>query len=115
MHAAMTGLLLFILEIISTFNTRLADAAMGFADNAQAAASTYEVNGLQMFQTQDLSIVVILVTAVVLTLIVANALASKIASGGHNLKLAFNLGVMCIISSVNMLVIPKLANTIFAA
>lgn len=112
MHAAMTGLLLFILEIISTFNGRLGDAAIELSETASAAASTHQA-ALQMFQPQDLTIVSGMVTTVVVTLTVANALASKIAAGGHNLKLAFSLGVLCIISGVNMLLVPRFASLIF--
>ena len=115
MHAAMTGLLLFILEIIANFNNRLSEAAVGLLDKAETAVPTMvQGTGLQIFQSQDLTMVTLMVTSVVVTLTFANALAAKITSGGHDLKLAFTLGVTCIISGANMIVVPRLAAAIFS-
>ena len=58
MHVAMTGLLLFILEIVATFDEKLRDVAAGIVDDAQeAATSLSDTMGLDIFQQQDLTLI----------------------------------------------------------
>jgi len=114
MHAAMTGLLMFILAIITTFNDKLAEVSSSVLE--QAATSEGSANlgaGLDMFQTQDLGTTTAVVTFVVLVLTVANALAPKFAAGGHYLKLAQSFAITCLISGFNFLVIPPVATSLF--
>ena len=114
MHAAMTGLLLFILEIISSFNSRLSDAALGLTDiSAEATVALNRSGGLSMFEAQDLTLISAMIAMVVVTLTVSNALASKAAAGGNNLKIRFSLGIMSVISGATMIMVPKIANSVF--
>ena len=114
MHAAMTGLLLFILEIISSFNSRLSDAALGLTDiSAEATVALNRSGGLSMFEAQDLTLISAMIAMVVVTLTVSNALASKAAAGGNNLKIPFSLGIMSVISGATMIMVPKIANSVF--
>jgi len=115
MHAAMTGLLMFILAIITTFNDKLAEVSSSVLEGAgaSAVASANVSAGLDMFQTQDLGTTTAVVTFVVLVLTVANALAPKFAAGGDNLKLAQSFAITCLISGINFLVIPPVATALF--
>ena len=70
--------------------------------------------GADLFAAQDLSVATGVVTFVILTLTVANALATKFAAGGHQLKLAQGLAITCLISGINFLVIPRMATALFA-
>ena len=115
MHTAMTGLLLFILSIVITFDEKLAEVSSGFGGGASGSGTTAaSVPGMDIFQSQDLTLITAMITMVILVLTVANALAPKFAAGGHNLKIAATLGVTCAISGINMVVVPQVANTLLA-
>ena len=109
MHAAMTGLLLFILAIITGFNDMLGAVAADVGDAGGGA-------GLGGFEaTEGLAIIGVMITLVILTLTVANALVSKFAAGGHNLKIAWGLTITSFISGFNMLIIPKAAASLMGS
>lgn len=116
MHAAMTGLLMFIMAIISTFNAKLEEVSESVLDQAQSATSNLGNSGagLDMFQTQDLGMTTAVVAFVVLVLTIANALAPKFAAGGHNLTLTQTFSITSMISGINFLVIPRVATSLFA-
>ena len=115
MHIAMTGLLLFVLEIVASFDEQLRNVASGLGGPSGAAASAFAgVPGLDAFQAQDLTLVTGMITITILTLTIANALVSKFASGGHNLKIAYPLSIMCLASGINMVVIPVVARGLFS-
>ncbi len=83
---------------------------MGEATSAGSAS----LPGLTMFQAQDLTLTTAMITMVILMLTVANALASKFADGGHNLKISFSLGLMSLISGVNMILVPRVGGALLA-
>ena len=111
MHVAMTALLLFILQIVITFDEKLAEVSAGGPESTTATAAA-NVPGLEIFQSQDLTLITAMITMVILVLTVANALAPKFASGGHNLKIGATLGVACMISGINMVLIPNVAGAL---
>ena len=113
MHAAMTGLLLFILQIVATFDERLGQVSGTIVGEGVSSGSA-GVPGMDMFATQDLTLVTGMITMVILVLTVANALAPKFAAGGHDLKIAGSLSTMCIITGVNMLIVPVLGASLLA-
>ena len=115
MHTAMTGLLLFILSIVITFDEKLAEVSSGFGGGVSGSATTAaSVPGMDIFQSQDLTLITAMITMVILVLTVANAMAPKFAAGGHNLKIAATLGVTCAISGINMVLVPRVANSLLA-
>ena len=115
MHACMTGLLVFIYEIVVNFNNRLGDVSSELIAGAEAQSTTGVAPvGLDMFQGQDLALTGTMISIVVLILTLANTLVSHFASGGHNLKVASNVSIMCILSGINMLVISMVASALFA-
>ena len=107
MHAAMTALLLFILQIVHTFDEKLFEVAAG-----AGASATGSIPGLDIFKSQDLTLITAVITMVILVLTAANALAPKFAAGGHSLKIASTLSIMCFISGVNMILVPKVAGSL---
>ena len=110
MHAAMTGLLMFILAIVTTFTNKLQEVAGQVAEGAVEGISGA---GIDLFAAQDMGVATGVVTFVIITLTVANALAPKFAAGGHHLKLAHSFAITCLISGINFLVIPRLATSLF--
>ena len=113
MHTAMTALLLFILQIVVTFDEKLREVAVGITGEVAGAGAS--VPGLDMFQAQDLTLISTMITMVILILTVSNALASKFAGGGHNLKIAFSLAVMSLISGANFLLVPQVGGSLLSA
>ncbi len=125
MHATTTFILVFVLHIIIGFNSRLGSVDLGNASASPQGAldstgSTATVpdaisltGSIGMFQDQDPTSVTAIVILVVVVLTVANALAPKFASGGSNLKIAWYLSIMCLISGGIMGVVPALAAKIF--
>jgi archaellum biogenesis protein FlaJ (TadC family) len=61
---------------------------------------------MDMFASQNLTLITAMITMVILVLTVANALAPKFAAGGNNLKIAGTLSTMSLISGFNMIVVP---------
>ena len=129
MHATMVFILVFILEIITSFNSRLALAS---AEVGGKAVGTLEVpenlqlppgiqlpqggdlaGGLDIFATQDLTLTSYMIVLVVIILTFANTLAPKFAAGGHHLKLASFFSIMCVTSGVILGVVPILTGKLF--
>ena len=111
MHAAMTGLLLFILAIITGFNDKLTEVASELVSDGQGSTEALTgAGGLGGFsQGESFGLISGMITFVIIVLTVSNALAAKFASGGSNMKIASQLSVMCLISGVNMVMIPNVA------
>ena len=117
MHVAMTGLLLFILQIVATFDERLRVVSAELIGQAeQGATAALGANmSLDLFQAQNLTLISGMITMAILVMTAANALAPKFASGGNNLKIAATLSVTSIISGLNMLLVPSVAGSLLAA
>ena len=130
MHATTTFILVFVLNIVTGFNSRLSSVDLG-----NASASSQEViassgassqlsappdasavtGGIKIFENQDMTGVTTIIIIVVVILTIANSLAPKFASGGSNLKIASYLSVMCLISGGILGVVPSLTSKIFSA
>ena len=111
MHAAMTGLLLFILAIITGFNDKLTEVAAELVADGQGSTEALTgAGGLGGFsQAESFGLISGMITFVIIVLTVSNALAAKFASGGSNMKIASQLSVMCLISGINMIIVPTVA------
>jgi flagellar protein FlaJ len=108
LHGAMVGLLVFILEVVRSFNNRLLSiAAEVQADIAAGGgAGGGAVPALPMFETKDLSTVGMLLLTVMIVLTFVDSVAPRFATGGHVIKTAFYGSMMCITSGVAILFIP---------
>lgn len=131
LHATMVFVLVFVLQIVATFNTELSDAysATGYGsleseesmesnlaipDQFNVPQSEELVGGIGFFAVQDLTLVTYTVVMVVFTLTVANSLAPMFAAGGSGLKIATFLSPMCLMSGVILGAIPIITPVIFA-
>lgn len=112
LHAAMVGLLVFILEVMKIFNFKVSEITTSLVENATAAAGSFDIPSLPGFQAQDLTITAFLTLAVVATLTVASSLASQFATGGHPIKIVSYASFMSIITGAALLFIPPVAQTI---
>ncbi len=117
LHLAMTGLMLFIPEIMKLFTQQIAESARSIQEGneSRGGATSVPVGDLFAFGTVNISLVTTLVTFVVVVLTVANAYAPKAAEGGHSLKLASSLSTMILITGILMVIIPILARGLFSS
>ncbi len=107
LHGAMTGLLIFVLEIMVAFNGKLNTATEELL--AQGGNSAASIPNLHVFNPQDMSQTSLITMGAVIVLTVANTLAPKFATGGHRLKLAFYGSIMCTLTGINLIIIPPVA------
>ena len=114
LHVAMVGLLEFIVEIMDLFSASVKESQAALSDNSDLAGQ-YSVAELFTFGQVNLLLVDTLVTTVVVVLTCVNALAPKATAGGGNLKIAYNLAVMMIISGGLMIGVPLSARSIFSS
>ncbi len=115
LHLAMTGLLMFILNVMELFSTQLVDqTAPDLGDTGAAIPDIANVSGFNTFANVDFGFLNILVISVVLALTIANALAPHSAAGGHRFRFLFSLGIMMIISGAMIALVPPAAESIFS-
>ena len=108
LHGAMTGLLIFILEVMRTFQEKLSEPLEQLGD--QSSLIQGQVPDLPVFRPSDTGLITVLIFGSIIVLTVSNSLAPKFAAGGHHLMLAFYGSILCVASGVNMVVIPPLAS-----
>jgi len=129
MHATMTFILVLVLEIISTFNTKLGSASAGIDGTGRAEFAVPDglaippgvslpakgelSGGLELFGNQDMGLVTLMIVVVVLILTIANSVTPKAAAGGSNMKLVSYLGLMSLVSGFVLAVVPIVTGKIF--
>ena len=109
LHFAMTGLMVFVLEIMKAFNTRISDAADQLQSQSGGAGFA-AVQTLPVFRGQDLTMMITLTTAALISMTISNALSPKFALGGHPLNTSLFGAITCLMTGFNMLVIPQIAS-----
>jgi archaeal flagellar protein FlaJ len=109
LHFAMTGLMIFILEIMKTFNA-IISVAIQEMEERSAGAAAGALPAIPVFQPQNLEIINYLTIAAVIAYTAANALAPKVAKGGHPYLVCTFGAITCIMTGFNMLVIPPVAS-----
>ena len=112
LQGAMTALLVFVLEIMTSFNNKISLATSDIVDSGGAAAA--QIPNLPVFQPKDMGTTTLITLATIVTLTLANTLSSHFATGGHPLKLAFYGGIMCTLTELNLVLIPPVATLILA-
>ena len=130
MHATMAFILIFVLEIVSNFNSMISGSSelLGGDDKAIALPETLQLppgmyipgqvelaGGLDLFGAQDMTLISTVILLVVGILTFANALAPKFAGGGSNLMILSFLSIMCIISGAVLGIVPLVTAKIFGA
>ena len=116
LHLAMTGLLVFILNVMELFANELNNqSAPDISATGAAIPDIAGLSGFNTFANVNFDYLGILVTAVVLALTLANAIAPYSASGGHRFRLLLTLGIMMVISGSMMTLIPPMAHSVFSA
>lgn len=112
MHGAIILILVFITEVITTFGGMLAKAQASVPSTVSGAPS---ISSFASFNLSGLEVMQHLVIPLVLIFTVANAIVPALASGGSKYKILSNLGITSAISGVALLVLPRLADTLFTS
>lgn len=114
MHAVMVGLLLFVGGILSKFNEMVTTniASMGIDEAVEGMQSGFGM--FNVLGTGSVELVNSFATTTIIILTIANVLALKCASGGGRYKLCTFGSVIALLSGVEMLVVPRIAEVIFS-
>jgi len=116
LHAAMVGLLVFIVNVMELFaGSMLSDTDA--VDPASTGASIPDIansSGFNTFANVDFEFLNLIITSVVVVFTIANAVAPWAASGGHRMRVAYQIGVMMIVSGLMLSLIPPASRMIFA-
>ncbi|NQW19330.1 MAG: archaellar assembly protein FlaJ [Chloroflexi bacterium] len=115
LHAAMVGLLIFIVNVMQLF----AESMLSDTDSVDVSASGASIpdiastSGFNTFANVNFEFLNIIITMVVVVFTIANAVAPWAASGGHRMRAGYQLGVMMVVSGVCMTMIPPISRAIF--
>jgi flagellar protein FlaJ len=119
MHAAMTGLIIFIVQILVIFSTMLTQlySTLDFSSSSDlsgGAGLSASSMGFTLFQNVDTTLLIQFSYWLVIILTIANTLASNYVDGGQKYKLCYYGAIMCIISGLCLLIVPPVVQGIFS-
>ena len=115
LHAAMVGLLIFIVNVMQLF----AESMLSDTDSVDPNSSGAPIpdiagsSGFNTFASVNFEFLNVIITMVVVVFTIANAVAPWAASGGHRMRAGYQLGVMMVVSGICMTVIPPVSAMIF--
>ena len=110
LHYAMTGLMVFVLEIMKSFNSRISESAAVLEAQSEGSGLSL-LPSLPVFQPHDLGLLSTLTMVALMSMTISNALTPKFALGGHTLIVAFFGGITLIMTGFNLMVIPPVASS----
>ncbi|AKB25734.1 Flagella-related protein FlaJ [Methanosarcina sp. MTP4] len=114
MHAVMTGLLIFIIEMMKKFSEVLTQMYDSHFSEFQGASSTAGL-GMSMFSVgSNIDFLYKFTIGAIIILTIADSLVVKVVDGGGNYKIYFYGAVMCLISALMILVVPLFVGKIFS-
>ncbi|HEY3423116.1 MAG TPA: flagellar assembly protein FlaJ, partial [Methanocellaceae archaeon] len=119
MHAAMTALVIFIVEILVIFSTMLTQLYStlnfnAYGDIGGGAGISASSMGFTLFQNVNTGLLIQFSYWMVIILTIANTFSSNYVDGGQTYKLCYYGAIMCIISGVCLLVVPQVVQAIFS-
>lgn len=113
LHAVLTGIILFVTQVLVVFATELARVEQeGLQDSSLAADAGF--TNVLTFAAPNVSFITAMATGVILILTITNSLAPYVASGGHRLRLCIFAAAMFVLSGLSLLFIPSLVSGLFA-
>lgn len=113
LHFAMTALMVFVFELMQSFNERIETMKQAM-DSGGVAGAQAAMPSLPVFQGQDMGLLSLVTLAALLSMTVSNALAPAFALGGHPLNAALYGGMTCVMTGLNLSLIPPVASQILA-
>jgi len=116
LHAAMSGILMFIYRIMFSFSNSVAVMMAGHeAEVGGAAGSMPSGMGgfISLGQATDVAFIAKYVTVIILVLTIANVFATKFAIGGSNYTLCFYASILFVVSAIVLFAVPIMADSFF--
>ena len=113
LHFAMTALMVFVLELMRSFNDRIIGMTQTL-DGQSVAGAAVAMPSLPVFQGQDMGLMNLVTLGALLTMTISNALAPAFALGGHPLSAALYGGLTSVMTGLNLLLIPPIAGSLLA-
>jgi flagellar protein FlaJ len=115
LHAAMVGLLVFIVNVMQLFaDSMLSDTSS--ADPSGSGAPIPDIagsSGFNTFANVNFEFLNLIITMVVVVFTIANGVAPWAASGGHRMRAGYQIGVMMVVSGLCLTIIPPVSRMIF--
>ncbi|MFA4835245.1 MAG: hypothetical protein WC749_04150 [Dehalococcoidia bacterium] len=112
MHGAVLLLLVFVSEVMTRFGSMILNIE---SDIPGSASSSSAIGGYFSFNFAGLQLLTSLLMPVIIILTVVNAVAPKVADGGHKCKLFYNLAITMCMSGACLLTVPYLVSIIFGS
>ncbi len=103
--------MVFILEIMITFNSQISSAIAELQESSSGQGLSL-LPPLPVFQSQDMAGLSLITTVELISLTIANGLAPKFAMGGSRLLMSMFGSITCLMTGLNMLIIPSIASSI---
>ncbi|WP_174590061.1 archaellar assembly protein FlaJ [Methanocella conradii] len=118
MHAAMVGLIIFVIQIMIIFSGIISDlySTMDLSVSSDMGGEGMIISslGFNLFQDVPAGLFTQYCIALVIILTIANTLAAKYVDGGDNYKIYYYGSIMCIISGICYIIVPIIVNMIFS-
>ncbi|MBI2859095.1 MAG: hypothetical protein HYX90_08460 [Chloroflexi bacterium] len=108
-HAALSFLLVFSIEVVHGFGKIVSEAGIGIQSAGQLSA----VTGALSFDFKNLQFLKDMMVPVVVVLSLVNAFTAKVVDGGHPYKVFFYLGLTLLSSGLALIAAPILTSMIF--
>ena len=117
LHAAVVGLLIFIINVMAFFGQVLIDLSPEQDINLSSASPEISAaaSGLASFGVANMDFLNLLIMTTVIAMTIANSMVIGFATGGHWMRSAFHLGVLVVISGVLMVIVPSAADGVFSS
>lgn len=114
LHAAMVGLLVFIVNVMQLFADSMLSDTIDPQETGAAIPDIANSSGFNTFANVNFGFLNAIIVAVVVVFTIANAVAPWAASGGHRMRAGYQLGVMMVVSGLMLTLIPPASRMIFA-
>ena len=119
LHAAMAGLLVFIIEILNAFSNMLTvmmtDSNLSDGQSLMGETSGMGLNILGSTGASDLAFLYNFTIVSVIILTLANTVVLKVVDGGGNYKLFFYGAIISAVSGLVLIVVPIITSGIFSS
>jgi archaellum biogenesis protein FlaJ (TadC family) len=99
------------LEIMNTFNSQISGAISELNDSSVGQGLAL-LPPLPVFQSQDMSSLSMITTVALVSLTIADSLSPKFAMVGSKLLMALFGSITCLMTGLNMMVIPAIARSV---
>jgi len=111
MHACVVLILIFITDVIVSFGGMISQAQANLPSNNAG----YTIDSFSSFNLAGLDVMQQMVVPLVIIFTIADAIVPVLAAGGSKFKFFSNLGITAAISGFSLIVLPKMADQLFAS